>query len=75
MNMRQNIHNENDNFSSKIVSVKYYVEPDVNSQWNHRDIEYNVAGTPILRLYEGERKKVYKKVFVNGVEQNIELLK
>ena len=74
MGIRQDVYNENDNYSSAIVTTKYYVEPDENSLWNHREIEYNNAGVPILRLYQGEVKKVYKKVFINGVEQNIPLV-
>ncbi len=74
MGIRQDVYNENDNYSSAIVTAKYYVEPDENSLWNHREIEYNNAGVPILRLYQGEVKKVYKKVFINGVEQNIHLV-
>lgn len=76
MSMRQNIYNESDNLSSSFITTKYYVEPDEKSMWAHRDIEYNKAGVPVLRLYKGEQKKVYKKVFVNGVEtKDIELKK
>lgn len=75
MSIRQDVYNESDNTSSVIVSTRYYVEPDENSNWNHRDIEYNSAGVPILRLYKGEIKKVYKKVFINGVETDVELSK
>lgn len=75
MSIRQDVYNESDNTSSVIVSTRYYVEPDPNSNWNHRDIEYNSAGVPILRLYIGETKKVYKKVFINGVETDVKLNK
>ena len=75
MSIRQDIYNESDNYSSVIVTTKYYVEPDENSLWNHREIEYNDAGVPILKLYVGETKKVYKRVFINGVEQDVDLLK
>ena len=73
-NNYQDINNEvNDSYSS-IVTMKYYVEPYNDSKWIHRDIEYNNAGIPIIRLYVGETKKIYKMAFINGVDNNLNII-
>ena len=73
-NNYQDINNEvNDSYSS-IVSMKYYVKSYISSKWTHRDVEYNNAGIPIIRLYVGETKKIYKKAFINGVDSNLNII-
>lgn len=67
MSLNQNVYNEAQNSSSNIITTKWIVEPGTITKWNHRDIEYNNAGIPVLRFYPGENKKVYKEVYINGV--------
>ena len=74
MNVRQYIYNESDNSSSKIISMKYRVLPDNNSHWYHRDIEHNVAGIPIVRMYLHETKQLYKDIYLNGVKSDLVLI-
>ena len=64
----QDIYNEIENISETIVSMKYSLEPDDNSLWTHRDIEYNAAGASIVRLYIGETKRLYKQIYLNGIK-------
>lgn len=73
MSDRQNIHNESDNYSSAIITAKYTVEFKEDYKWTHRDITYNDSGVPILKIYKGETKRVFKDIYING-KLNNELL-
>lgn len=73
MSNRQDVYNENDNHSDKIISIKYNITSHGSTPWNHREIEYNNAGIPILRLYDGETKQIKKSIFLNGKEIDAKL--
>lgn len=65
--MIQNISNDNRNPSYNVITTKYTCI-NITSKWIHRDIEYNTAGNPILRLYLGEEKQINKEFYINGVK-------
>lgn len=74
MNNFQDVYNEKENSSSNVITTKYVAKKTIGTKWNHRDIEYNDAGIPVLRMYKNDIKIIKKYFYLNGVEIHPEII-
>ena len=59
----QNVINEVDVSYDSILSVVWKCD-NIFSVYSHRDIEVNDYGNPVLRIYNGDSKKLYKELYL-----------